>query len=117
VVFVIVFLAIEYVGTTIIRLAQLIHFNWIDRLAGALLGASIGGIVAGFVVLTLSAILPPDADLLRNSRLAPKVLGYNQVLMAYVPAQVKESFEQKRGKLYRQWVKHEDPEPSPSPAK
>jgi len=116
-VFLIVFIAIEYAGATVIRLARIIHLNWIDRLAGAVLGASIGALIAGFVVLGLTAVLPPDPALLRDSRLAPRVLGYNQVLMAYVPEQVKESYDRKREELYRQWVKDEDPGPSPSPAK
>jgi membrane protein required for colicin V production len=117
-VFVIVFVAVEYAGATVIRLAQIIHLNLIDRLAGAALGASIGALIAGFVVLGLTAVLPPNPALLRNSRLAPRVLGYNQFLMAYVPPEVKKSYEEKRAELYRQWViKAEGPEPSPSPAK
>jgi uncharacterized membrane protein required for colicin V production len=117
VVFVIVLIAIGYAGATIIRLAAIIHLNWIDRLAGAVLGASIGAVIAGFVVLSLTAVLPPDPDLLRDSRLAPRVLGYNQVLMGYVPEQVKQSYEAKRAELYHQWVKGEGSDATPSPAK
>jgi membrane protein required for colicin V production len=120
-VFAIVFFAIEYAGATVVRLAQIIHLSWIDRLAGGLLGAAIGALIAGFVVLGLTALLPPNPSLLRNSRLAPQVLGYNQVLMAYVPPQVKKAYEDKRSELYRQWIlkaeslqKSEGPEPSPS---
>ncbi len=123
-VFLIVFVAIEYAGATVVRLAQIIHLSWIDRLAGAVLGASIGAIIAGFVVLGMTAVLPPNPALLHDSRLAPQVLSYSQVLMAYVPPQVKNSFEEKRAELYRQWVlkaagpeKVEGPEASPSPAK
>lgn len=113
-VFVIVMVAIEYAGATVIGLAKIIHLNWIDRLAGAFLGATIGALIAGFVVLALTAVLPPDPALLRDSRLAPRVLVYNQVLMAYVPAQVKQSFEERRAELNRQWEKDEGPEPAPS---
>lgn len=117
-VFAIVFIAIEYAGGRVIRLAQIIHLNWIDRLAGGVLGASIGAILAGLVVVAMTAVLPPNPALLRDSKLAPRVLGYNQVLMAYVPAQVKITYEEKRAELYRQWViKAESPTPSPSPAK
>lgn len=123
-VFAIVFFAIEYAGATVVRLAQIIHLSWIDRLAGGLLGAAIGALIAGFVVLGLTALLPPNPSLLRNSRLAPQVLGYNQVLMAYVPPQVKKAYEEKRSELYRQWIlkaeslqKSEGPEPSPSSVK
>jgi len=117
-VFAIVFIAIEYAGGRVIRLAHIIHLNWIDRLAGGVFGASIAAICAGLVVVGLTAVLPPNPALLRDSKLAPRVLGYNQVLMAYVPAQVKKSYEEKRAELYRQWIsKTEGPEASPSPAK
>jgi uncharacterized membrane protein required for colicin V production len=117
-VFVVVYIAIEYVGGRIIRLAQIIHLNWIDRLVGGVLGASIGAILAGLVVVALTAVSPPNPALLRDSKLAPRVLSYNQVLMAYVPAQVKVTYEQKRAELYRAWVlRDEGPNPSPSPAK
>ena len=43
-IFLIVYIAIEYAGGRIIRLVQMIHLSWIDRLAGAILGASIGAI-------------------------------------------------------------------------
>jgi membrane protein required for colicin V production len=123
-VFLIVYIAIEYAGATVVRLAQIIHLSWIDRLAGGILGAAIGVILAGLLVVGMTAMLPPNPALLRDSRLAPQVLGYNQVLMAYVPPEVKQSYEQKRAELYRQWVlkaqgsdKSEGPEASPSPAK
>lgn len=119
-----VFIAVEYAGTTIMRLVQIIHLGWIDRLAGAALGASVGAVLAGFAVLGLTALLPPNPAILRDSRLAPRVLGYNQVLMAYVPPQVKNEFEEKRADLYRHWVLEargttngEGPGPSPLPTR
>jgi membrane protein required for colicin V production len=129
-VFLVVFLAIGYAGATVARLAQAIHLSWIDRLAGGILGAAVGALLAGFVVIGMTAVLAPNPPLLRDSRLAPQVLSYNQVLMAYVPPEVKQSYEQKRAELYRQWAlkaeaaatapgstNTEGPEPSPSPAK
>ena len=129
-VFAIVFFAVEYAGTTVVRLAQIIHVSWIDRLAGGLLGASIGALIAGFVVFGLTALLPPNPSLVRDSKLAPQVLGYSEVLIGYVPPQVKQTFEEKRAELYRQWLlkaqalekqgsgaKIEGPETSPSPAR
>ena len=117
-VFLVVYVVIEYVGGRIIRLAQIIHLNWIDRLVGGVLGASIGAILAGLVVVGLTAVASPNPALLRDSKLAPRVLAYNQVLMAYVPPQVKVTYEQKRAELYRAWVlRDEGPSPSPSPAK
>jgi membrane protein required for colicin V production len=123
-VFLIVVVVIEYAGATVVRLAQIIHLSWIDRLAGGVMGAAIGVILAGFLVVGLTALLPPNPEVLRDSRLAPQVLGYNQVLKAYVPPEVKKSYEEKRAELYRQWVlkehasdTNEGPEASPSPVK
>jgi membrane protein required for colicin V production len=117
-IFLIVYIAIEYAGSRIIRLTQIIHLNWIDRLAGALLGASIGGILAGLIVAAMAAAMPPDSPLLQNSKLAPHVRGYNEALLAYVPEQVKTTYDEKREELYRQWgAKDEGPDPSPSPVK
>ncbi len=117
-IFLVVYIAIEYAGSRIIRLMQIIHLNWIDRIAGAILGATIGAVLAGLIVVAMTAVLPPDPPLLRDSKLAPRVLGYDQALMAYVPAQVKTTYEEKRDELYHQWVaKDQGPDPSPSPAK
>jgi len=117
-IFLIVYIAIEYAGSRIIRLIQMIHLNWIDRLAGAILGASIGAILAGLIVVVMTAAMPPDSPLLQNSKLAPHVRAYNEALLAYVPEQVKATYEEKRAELYRQWeTKDEGPDPSPSPAK
>src|SRR5882672_12691306 len=113
-VFIIVYIAIEYVGGRVIRLTQIVHLTWIDRLAGGVLGASIGAVLAGLVVVALTMVLPPKPPLLSDSRFAPRVLGYNQVLLAYVPAQVKITYEEKRAELYHEWViKAEGPSPSP----
>jgi membrane protein required for colicin V production len=118
-IFLIVYIAIEYAGNRLIRLIQIIHLNWIDRLAGALLGASIGAILAGLIVVAMTAALPPDPPLLQNSKLASHVLRYNEALLAYVPEQVRTTYDEKREQLYRQWQAKEDesPDPSPSPAK
>jgi membrane protein required for colicin V production len=93
-IFLIVYIAIEYAGGRIARLVQMIHLSWIDRLAGGILGASIGALLAGLVVVLMTAALPPDPPLLRDSKLAPRVLGYIQVLLDYVPEQVKFTYEE-----------------------
>jgi len=118
VIFLIVYIAIEYAGSRIIRLTQIIHLNWIDRVAGAFLGAAIGGILAGLIVAAMTSAMAPDSPLLRDSKLAPHVRSYNEALLAYVPEQVKTTYDEKREELYRQWgAKEEGPDPSPSPVK
>src|SRR5437667_4056711 len=87
-VFALVSVAIEIVGRRIVALAQIVNLSWIDRLGGALFGAALAAIFAGVDLMILTTVLPADSHLLRNSRLAPQVVAYNQSLLAYVPPEV-----------------------------
>ena len=118
-VFAIVFLAVEYAGAQVVQIVRAIHLNWADRLAGAVFGAAIGVVIAGLGVLLMTAVMAEDPTLIRESKLAPRVLQYNQALLAYVPPQVKKSYEEKREQLVKFWnEKNENPaaEPSPTPS-
>ena len=85
-------------------------------------GAVIGYIVvfiaiaaafAGFDVGLLTLALPTDATLVRNSQLAPRLLAYNQMLMAHVPADLRNLYGQKRDELIRYWnTQNESPAPA-----
>ena len=117
-VFAIVFIAIEFMGGRVINLVRMIHLTAADRLAGAAFGAVIGLILAGLMVVAITAVMPATPPLLRDSKLAPRVLQYNQALLAYVPPQVKISYEEKRTEMVQFWqAKSESPDATPSPAK
>jgi membrane protein required for colicin V production len=103
VVFIAIAAAVEFAGRRIVRLAHIINLNWLDRLAGALCGAALAAAFAGFDVGLLTLALPADASLVRNSQLAPRVLAYNQMLMAHVPAELRNLYGQKRDELLRYW--------------
>ena len=113
VVFVIVFVAVEFAGARVVALAHIIHLNWVDRLGGGLFGAAIAAIFAGLDIVILTALLPANSPLLQNSRLAPRVLDYNQVLLGYVPPQVKQLYIEKRDELVHYW-EHERKNPATS---
>lgn len=117
-VFAIAFVAIEYAGGRLATLVNLVHLSWIDRLFGGAFGAALAAIVSGLTILTLTAILPINPPLLRDSQLAPRVLAYNQAVLSYIPPQVKHLYEDKREELYRYWSgKNESPATSPSSAR
>lgn len=103
-VFIIIFSAIELVGTTAIRLIQVVHLSWADRLAGSLLGAALICVVLGIVVILLAAVLPSDASILRDSKLAPMLVGYNDTLVRYIPDQARQAYENNRENLMRYWI-------------
>lgn len=102
-VFLVAFIAIEYAGGRVIQLAHIIHLNWVDRLGGAAFGGALAAIFAGLDVLILTALMPSNPALIRDSQLAPRMLAYNQTLIAYVPPQVKTLYEEKRAELIEFW--------------
>ncbi len=109
-VFLIVFVAVEMVGQRIIALAELVHLNLLDRLAGAAFGVVLGAIFAGLNIVLLTALLPANYPLLQNSKLAPEILAYDQRLLGYLPPQMKQVYEDKRSQLARYWnTKHNSP--------
>jgi uncharacterized membrane protein required for colicin V production len=118
-VFVIVFAGVETAGSILIRLMHIVHLSWADRLGGGVVGGVVACLFAGFGVLLMTAMLPPDTVLLRDSQLTPQVLAYNQVLLSYVPAEVRDAYQVRRDALVHYWTEHSivpglAPAPAPS---
>jgi membrane protein required for colicin V production len=111
-IFIAIAAAVEFAGRRVVGLAHIINLNWLDRLAGALCGAALAAAFAGFDIGLLTLVLPGDATLVRNSQLAPRMLAYNQMLMAHVPADLRNLYGQKRDELLRYW---NNPNESPAP--
>lgn len=105
VLFAAVFAAIEIVGRFAIRFIHVIHLSWVDRLAGSALGAALMGVMAGVSAMLLTALLPPNAPLLRNSTLAPRLLNYNRLLVDYLPDEAKTMFGTKQAELESYWTR------------
>ncbi len=107
VLFAAIFFVIEIVGTMLMRMLTVVHLSWADRLVGAALGATVVAIGAGFVVMMMAIALPADAQILRDSRLAPRLLMYNQELVHFIPEDVKQAYETKRAEIIRTWIEKE----------
>ncbi len=103
--FAIVFVVIEIAGSTVTRLARTVHFGWLDRIGGGVLGAAIAAALAGVGVMLLTALLPADTPLLTHSDLAHELVAYNYALLEYVPPEVRAAYESKTKALLREWVK------------
>ncbi len=123
-VFAIVFIAVGVLGGFVSGVLRTIHLGWLDNLAGAVVGGAIVAIICGLAVMLIAAVLPSDAQLLRQSKLTPIVLTYEESLVAMIPAEVKATYERHRDDLMRYWIEtalkaHEattTPTASPSPS-
>jgi membrane protein required for colicin V production len=107
-IFLLLFAAVEIGGQRIIALAQFVHLNLLDRLAGAVFGAMLGAIFAGLNIILLTMLLPPNYPLLQNSELAPKILSTDQSLLGFVPSQMRQVYQDKRDQLARFWNARRD---------
>jgi uncharacterized membrane protein required for colicin V production len=120
-VFVAVFAAVQVAGTIAINLVHLVNMGLLDRLAGSLIGAGVASALAGVAVMLLAALLPPNADLLTQSQLAPELLAYNEALVAHVPTEARHAYDEARVDLLRSWLQKEAstlalPDSGPSPS-
>lgn len=103
-VFLVVFIAVQFVGGMIVGVLRMASLGWIDRLAGGFLGGAIAAAVAGLAVMLLTTVLPANAALLRNSEAAPMLLAYDAMLMRYIPQQAKEAYQRNRDILMQAWI-------------
>jgi membrane protein required for colicin V production len=103
-VFLVVFIAVQFVGGMVVGVLRMASLGWIDRLAGGFLGGAIAAAVAGLAVMLLTIVLPANAALLRNSEAAPVLLAYDAMLVRYIPEEAKEAYQRNRDILIRAWI-------------
>jgi membrane protein required for colicin V production len=103
-VFLVVFIAVQFVGGMIVGVLRMASLGWTDRLAGGFLGGAIAAAVAGLAVMLLTTVLPANAALLRNSEAAPMLLAYDAMLVRYIPEEAKEAYQRNRDILIRAWI-------------
>lgn len=105
-VFAIVCVAVQIAGTSVARLMNLVKLGWVDRIAGGAAGAAIVAVMSGVCVMLLTVVLPEDADLLRQSKLAPPLIACDERLISFIPAEARLSYEHKRDDLIEYWLKN-----------
>jgi membrane protein required for colicin V production len=103
-VFLVVFIAVQFVGGMIVSVLRMASLRWIDRLAGAFLGGGIAAAIAGLAVMLLTIVLPANAALLRDSQSAPMLLAYDAMLVRYIPDEAREAYERNRDILMKTWI-------------
>jgi len=115
-VFALVFAVVELLGAAAVRLGRIIHLAWADRLAGGLVGAALASVFCSLIIMLLTALLPANAPLLRNSALAPHLLAYNQMVLEYIPQEAKDAYKSNRDQLMGYWRKRPAAAPAGPPA-
>jgi membrane protein required for colicin V production len=105
-VFLVVFVIVEAIGHLLMHVVQTVNLGWLDRLGGMLFGGAISAAICGLLLMLMTAAMPAEAALLRDSELAPQVLDYTETLLDYIPPQVKQAYQTKRESLTRYWLRN-----------
>lgn len=72
---------------------------WADRAAGGVAGVGLAILLAASAMVPLTALLPPESVLIRDSRLAPHVLAISSFLKGLVPKELRDRYEDARQRM------------------
>ncbi len=118
VIFLTVMVVVAWGGAKLAELVRAVHMSWADRLGGAVVGAALGALLAGLIVVVTTVTLPADTPVIRQSQLAPRVLDYSHNLAGFVPAQIRDAYYYRESQLITYWNQRKtaSPEPASEPA-
>ena len=105
-IFLAVIVVVTWGGSKLAELIHAVHMTWADRLGGAVVGAIVGVLLAGFMVVCVTAMLPVEAPLARQSQLAFHVLELNHELAGFVPVQIRNAYYYRESQFATYWNGH-----------
>jgi len=106
VIFLGVTILVAWAGGKVAELIRAVHMSWADRLGGSIIGAALGALVAGLIVVIATVTLPPDTPAIRNSQLAPRVLQYTHDLAGFVPSEIRDDYYRRESQVISYWNAH-----------
>jgi membrane protein required for colicin V production len=99
VVFIATLLAFAILVWFITKTLEAANLRWVDRLTGAAIGLAVAALLAGAVLVPLTAFLPEDSTLVGDSTLSPYVLKISSFVKSIVPDELSQRFEAARKRI------------------
>jgi membrane protein required for colicin V production len=93
-VFLVTYLGLALISNSVHKLVHMARLGCLNRLAGALVGVATAAIPLGVALLLAAAYIPPARPPIAKSQVAVHLMKGAQTLIALVPEQFKEAFEQ-----------------------
>lgn len=103
IVFCLIFILVGIIGVVIKYLLNIAFLGWMDRICGAGFGIIKGLLIVSVILIPLTAFLPQNAGVMKNSLLAPHVTMASEALVKIVPKDMKRQFEAKLKELKKSW--------------
>jgi len=109
-----VYIAVRLFGLLIERWVRGTKLSGLNRLLGALAGAAKGALLSILLVFVLVVLLPRNSALVKNSKLAPRVLVAAGWLEKTFPERIRESYLEKFRAAGKEGKEEMGKEPAPS---
>lgn len=100
-----VLIIISILGVVIKYVLNIAFLGWVDRICGAGFGIIKGILIASVLLITLTAFLPRNAPVIKNSMLAPHVTLVSEKMAKVVSKDMKRNFTAKLAELKKAWKK------------
>ncbi len=100
--FLLVMLAVFVIAHVLKKFLRLTALGWLDTLGGGAVGFFKGAFICSAVLLILTAFLPRDTSLLKESKISPYIASFSSMLASYVPKAMQQSFEGNSRRVQRQ---------------
>ena len=100
-----VFLIISILGVVIKYILNIAFLGWVDRICGAGFGIIKAVLIASVLLIPLTAFLPKDAPIVKNSMLSPHVSFISEKMAKVIPKDMKHQFVSKIEELKKAWKK------------
>lgn len=113
--FLAVYLAARLAGLLVERWVRGSTLSGTDRLAGAAAGFAKGALLSVLLVFLLVVVLPRDARVFRESRLAPRAIAAAKWAQGAFPERIARSFREKIHAAETPGAGEKTPAPPPSP--
>jgi membrane protein required for colicin V production len=84
-------------------LLKIAYLGWADRIGGLIFGGIKGILIISILFLMLTAFLPKDAGLMKNSVLAPHISMVSEKLAKVVSTEMKDNFTTRLKDLKKAW--------------
>jgi len=102
-IFCVIFILIGLLGIIIRYLLREMFISWVDTAFGGGFGMLKGVLITSVLLIPLTALLPDDDQLMKDSILAPHVTVISKKMVRMVPDHLKEKFNEKVHQLKSVW--------------
>jgi len=100
-----ILIIISILGVVIKYVLNIAFLGWVDRICGAGFGITKGILIASVLLITLTAFLPKNAPVIKDSMLAPHVTLVSEKMAKVVSKDMKHKFTVKLAELKKAWKK------------